>query len=218
MNKREFLKSTAATVVTGLSVNEAFARQFIFDPSLNFRGDGRGSQNNFQTIEQQQEYKQILPQANQVDFWDKPRRIFIQRQQTGERAELFYWANGGINYDHFRLASYLLRDVRQQRMINIDIELLDLMAAVQAWLTYFGYRSPMLVTSGFRTSRTNSSLEGAAKNSMHLHGRAVDFTVPGLNVRDVARIASHFQAGGVGIHPSRNFIHLDTGRVRTWVR
>jgi uncharacterized protein YcbK (DUF882 family) len=53
---------------------------------------------------------------------------------------------------------------------------------------------------------------------MHLYGRAMDFSVPGLSPVILAKIAAQFKAGGIGIYPSRNFIHLDTGGVRMWVK
>lgn len=211
MEKRDFLKYSATSFLLGaLGIEEVFARQFIYDPSLNFKGVSQIQHNNPNT--------QILPQNNPNDFWSRPRRLYLKRQQTGEKAEIFYFVNGRINYEHYWIASYLMRDVRAQKMIYMDIRLLDLLAAIQAWLTFFGHRGPIVITSGYRTEKTNSSLEGAAKNSMHLRGKAVDFTIPGLNVRDVAKIAAHFRAGGVGIYPSRNFIHLDTGGIRTWTR
>jgi len=211
MDRRDFLKYSATSVaLTGLGLNEVMARNLVYDPSLNYKGQSNHSNQNSNN--------QLLPQNNQRDFWSQPRRIYVQRQQTGEKAQLFYWANGMINQEHYWLASYLMRDVRQQKMIYMDVRLLDLLTVIQAWLTYFGHKNPIVITSGYRTAKTNSSLEGAAKNSMHLQGKAIDFTIPGLSVRDVGKIASHFQAGGVGIYPSRNFIHLDTGRVRTWTR
>lgn len=161
----------------------------------------------------------ILPFENkkQVDFWSKPRRIFLKRNDTGEQSEILYYKNGQIDQKQYWLASYLLRDVRQQKMVYMDPKLLDLICAVQAWLVYFGYSQPLVVTSGFRTVTTNSSLEGAARNSMHLYGKALDFRVPGLNVNSIAQIADQFNAGGIGLYPSSNFLHLDTGGVRKWV-
>src|SRR5690606_26549574 len=104
----------------------------------------------------------------------------------------------------------LLRDLRQNEVINMDLRLLDLVAAVQAWLVYFGYTEPLRVTSGYRSRKSNSRLENAAKNSMHLYGKAIDFKVPGLKSAQIANIAKQFKAGGIGIYPNQNFVHLDT--------
>lgn len=162
---------------------------------------------------------EILPnqKTSNSDFWDRPRMIRLLRTQTGENANIVYFENGQINEQGYQLACYLLRDVRQNETINMDLRLLDLICAVQAWLVYFGYTGPLRVTSGYRSKKTNSSLENAAKNSMHLYGKAIDFKVPGLTSAQIANIAKQFQAGGIGIYPNQNFIHLDTGGVRLWV-
>lgn len=118
----------------------------------------------------------------------------------------------------YKTACYLLRDVQQNKLASIDLRLLDLICAVQAWLKHYGYNSPIMVNSGFRTVKTNLSLEGAAKNSMHLYGRAIDFSIPNLPPFELAKIAAQFRAGGIGIYPNQNFIHLDTGGVRVWIK
>jgi uncharacterized protein YcbK (DUF882 family) len=160
----------------------------------------------------------ILPYQNQQSFWNLPRTIHLHRTVTGENAKIVYFNDGRINQQGYRLACYLLRDVQQNAVTNMDLRLLDLICAVQAWLTYYGINKPLMVNSGFRTARTNGSLEGAAKKSMHLSGRAIDFSVPGMSVAAVAKLAAHFRGGGIGIYPSQNFIHLDTGGVRVWVK
>ena len=39
---------------------------------------------------------------------------------------------------------------------------------------------------------------------------------PGHATRHVGRAALSLKAGGVGIYPASDFVHIDTGRVRTW--
>lgn len=160
----------------------------------------------------------ILPQNSNLGFWDMPRQVYLHRRQSNENARIVYFDQGKINEQGYRLACYLLRDVIASQVIAMDLRLLDLVCAVQAWLKYYGFNGPVLVNSGYRTARTNGSLEGAAKNSMHLYGRAIDFTVPGLTPAALAQIAAQFRAGGIGIYPNQNFIHLDTGGVRVWVK
>ena len=160
----------------------------------------------------------ILPfdKKEKNDFWSKPRRLFLKREYTNEQSEIFYYHNGKIDQQQYWLASYFLRDLRAKKMVYVDPKLLDLICAVQAWMTYYGNNNPISVLSGFRTLKTNSGLEGAAKNSMHLYGKAIDFRVNGLKIKELASIAGQFGAGGVGLYPSSNFLHLDTGNVRTW--
>jgi uncharacterized protein YcbK (DUF882 family) len=60
--------------------------------------------------------------------------------------------------------------------------------------------------------------EGAAMNSMHLYGRASDIWLPGVPVKDVGDLARHLQQGGVGYYEHKNFVHVDTGKIRVWGR
>jgi uncharacterized protein YcbK (DUF882 family) len=50
---------------------------------------------------------------------------------------------------------------------------------------------PIIITSGWRCPNRNASTEGAAKNSLHMEGKAVDFTAKSFNqlVRYAKRIA-----------------------------
>lgn len=213
MNRRDFIK-------TGLILSSASLANTTFAaPQSSSKYDYRPIDYSGKVNEDYRITNDILPMNSkqQVDFWAKPRRIFLKRSDTGETSEIYYYNNGSINQKQYWLASYMLRDGRQQKMVYMDPELLDLICAVQGWLTYFNYKDPLLVLSGFRTYATNSSLEGAARNSMHLYGQAIDFRVPGLSINAIAEIADYFKAGGIGLYPGSNFIHLDTGGVRKWV-
>lgn len=220
MERRNFLKNVAVT--TGLILTKsAFAEDYSVN---NNEYQPHYSYNPFQSqmaeLSKNQNYviqNDILPEQT-MDFWSMPRRINLKRSETGESAELIYHANGQLNEKEYHYACYLLRDVRQNKAVLMDPKLLDLICATQAWLKYYGYNGPIHVNSGYRTIQTNSRLEGAAKNSMHLYGKALDFRVPGLTPMQIAKIAAKFQAGGIGIYPTSNFIHLDTGGVRVWVR
>lgn len=220
MERRNFLRTAAIIAADSLISNNAFAEDYrkanngLYQPQYTYNPfAGEQSQKNIIKND-------ILPvqQNQQKDFWNLPRKLYIKRTSTNEQSHIVYFADGKVNEEGYKVAAYLLRDVKQNQMIGMDIKLLDLMCAVQAWLNYYGINSPLLINSGYRTSKTNGSLEGAAKNSMHLYGRAVDFTIPNVNPMVVAKIAAQFKAGGIGIYPSRNFIHLDTGGVRTWVK
>lgn len=220
MNRRGFLGfaasgATCAMFPTIAMANEGsqkdydlYRKQYVYQPV-----DYSKELNENYRIE-----NEILPfnSKGQEDFWNKPRRIFIKRERTGEQSEIVYYKNGQLDQKQYWLASYLLRDVNQKKMVYMDPKLLDLICAVQAWLVYYGHNSPLNVVSGFRTLKTNGGLEGAAKNSMHLYGKALDFRVTGLKIKDLASIADQFNAGGIGLYNNSNFLHLDTGGVRKW--
>lgn len=159
----------------------------------------------------------LLPaQQASVDFWSRPRVVHLKRRQNNEVLHIAYYKDGKIDVAAYRQVCWMMRDLKMDKMAAIDPRLLDLICAMQAWVGYYGFRKPFFVTSGYRTPEYNSTLEGAARNSMHLYGKAADLIFPDLPVSYVGKLAQHYVAGGVGFYPSSGFVHVDTGRVRTW--
>jgi uncharacterized protein YcbK (DUF882 family) len=100
----------------------------------------------------------------------------------------------------------------------MDTTLLNVLAGLYAYYRAYGRSGPVFVTSGYRTQGSNQLLsnEGAARNSMHLYGRAADITIPGVPLEHLARVKRYLHAGGLGFYPTRHFIHIDTGSTRSW--
>ena len=99
---------------------------------------------------------------------------------------------------------------------QIDPRLLDSLYIMQQWLMAYERPHEIQVLSGYRTPEHNANLEGAAKNSMHLQGRAVDVHIPGMKTDVLSNMAKMIGVGGVGLYQDRGFIHVDTGPVRSW--
>jgi uncharacterized protein YcbK (DUF882 family) len=114
----------------------------------------------------------------------------------------------------------MMRDVHEDKAVTIDVRLLNLLRGMTAWLeTVYGVRAPYQINSGYRTLTTNAMTEGAARNSFHTKGMAVDGVVPGFPVDYIGQLAAAFRTGGVGFYLNRqHFIHADVGEVRFWVR
>ena len=79
-----------------------------------------------------------------------------------------------------------------------------------------GYRSP--ATNEMLRSRSRST--GVAKTSLHMQGKAIDFSIPSADVAAVRAAALRIQGGGVGYYPTSGipFVHMDVGNVRHWPR
>lgn len=149
-------------------------------------------------------------------FWEQPRKLSMYRQETGERIkDVVYWKNGKVNPVGYAQVCRILRDVKANQTVQMSPRLLDLLCAIQAWVAQYGY-TDMQINSGFRSAKTNASLENAARNSMHMYSCAADIVLPGLSTAYVGKLAQRYAGGGVGFYPDRGFIHVDTGRVRTW--
>lgn len=82
------------------------------------------------------------------------------------------------------------------------------------------HNAEILVLSGYRSAQTNARLRrrsrGVASHSYHILGQAVDFQVSGVPLYKVKQAAESLNNGGVGYYPRSNFVHVDTGPVRTW--
>ncbi|WP_193227627.1 YcbK family protein [Aureimonas psammosilenae] len=90
----------------------------------------------------------------------------------------------------------------------------DLVSIIKAVETRF--KSKVVVTSGYRSPRHNTRVNGA-KRSMHLQCKAADFIVPGADKFQVANfVRSLPNRGGVGTYCNTSAIHVDTGKQRDW--
>lgn len=123
---------------------------------------------------------------------------------------------------HFSTFRYITRDVKAGKIGYPDPELGGLLSWIQSVIAVrTGKFTPLYITSGMRTQETNSKIEGAARNSMHLPDsqglfRAIDLHSKDVSPRQIASLAKMAQEGGVGLYSDRGFLHIDTGRVRTW--
>lgn len=115
--------------------------------------------------------------------------------------------------------NYFLRDWRNDAQIKMDPRLFDVIWEARRSV---GSNQPVLVLSSYRSPNTNAMLRRrsrqVANNSQHMHGRAMDFRFPGVNMHRVREIAIKMQRGGVGWYNGSNFVHLDVGSVRAWPR
>lgn len=141
--------------------------------------------------------------------------LALSNAHTGERLTLRYFTGGA--YDQVALArlNWLMRDWRAREVAQIDVRLFWALSAIAQAAMQEGHSGLIALTSGYRTARTNRALEGAVPNSMHLKARAVDFMLAGLPTTALFHYARWLGLGGVGHYPGR-FVHVDTGRVRSW--
>jgi uncharacterized protein YcbK (DUF882 family) len=146
------------------------------------------------------------------------RGLSFYNTHTGESAAVDYCRSGALVPESLRKINHILRDTRTGEVKDIDIGLLDLLNVLARTIAA---PEPFHVISGFRSFDTNEFLRthgggGVAANSLHLLGKAIDIRLPGVGLRDLYRAAVGLRAGGVGLYPGSDFVHVDVGRVRTW--
>jgi uncharacterized protein YcbK (DUF882 family) len=156
--------------------------------------------------------------AQDVDFWLRPRELWLYHIARKEQIRVTYFEEGQINPDGYSRLCWFMRDTHVNQMVAMDTVLLDVLRGIQGFYSTNGWNYPIVLNSGFRSKETNDKLlgEGAKKNSMHLYGKAADIYMPGAPIQDVARLGLHFRQGGVGFYETKKFVHIDTGRVRVW--
>lgn len=150
------------------------------------------------------------------DFWSLPRTLHLYRRETGETVKATYFADGQVIAKEYEKLCILLRDTQAEQAVQMSLVLLDILTGMQGWLRASGIESPLHTNEGYRTPRTNRRTEGAAKDSKHMYGMAWDGRVPQVSTESLARIAIHLRGGGVGFYQNKNFLHVDSGSLRTW--
>ena len=140
---------------------------------------------------------------------------------TGEKAEITFKRNGRYDQAGLKKLNQFLRDWRRNEPTKMDPRLFDLV-----WEAYraTGASGYIHVVSAYRSPATNSMLrsrsKGVAEKSQHMLGKAMDFYIPGVNLKKLRDAGLKAQAGGVGYYPRSGspFVHLDVGSVRHWPR
>lgn len=148
----------------------------------------------------------------------RERDLSFYNLHTGESLRTVYWAPGeGYIHESLQEISWVLRDRRNDMVKLMDPELMDLLYGLRLKL---GIKKPLHIISGYRSPHTNALLrqqgKGVAKNSFHIQGKAVDIRVPDHDLGQLHRAAVSLKAGGVGYYPRSEFLHVDTGPVRSW--
>ncbi|MGE0311690.1 MAG: YcbK family protein [Lautropia sp.] len=146
------------------------------------------------------------------------RRLSLVHTHTRERIDLVYAIGQRRLPDAIAALNRFLRDHYTGEVGAIDPAVLDLLAALGHG---FATRRPFEIVSAYRTAATNERLRrvgsgGVARRSLHMQGRAVDVRLPGIALTDLRDAARALKRGGVGFYPGSGFVHVDTGRVRTW--
>jgi len=146
------------------------------------------------------------------------RSLALVHTHTGEQIDVVYAVDERYVPAAMAALNRLLRDHYTGEVGTIDPKVFDQLHRVQQLL---GGAKAFEVISGYRCPATNARLRatrggGVAKNSLHLEGRAIDVRLPGMPLTELRDAARSMQAGGVGFYPREQFVHLDTGRLRTW--
>jgi uncharacterized protein YcbK (DUF882 family) len=145
------------------------------------------------------------------------KRIALFNLHTSERLEVEFFRDGAYLPKALSAIEHILRDFRTGERHAVDPGLLDYLTEVAHTL---GVDPSFSVISGYRSAQTNARLRergaGVAKHSLHMEGRAIDVRIAGVDCAALSAHALELKRGGVGYYRASDFVHLDTGRVRSW--
>lgn len=147
------------------------------------------------------------------------RRLSFRNAHTGESFSGVYRVGNKYLPDAFKQINMVMRDFRTNQVYPMDPRVIDIVYTVHRMT---GKRAPLEILSGYRSPKTNamlrgkSSASGVAKKSLHMQGQAVDLRMEGFSTARLSDIAASLRAGGVGYYAKSNFVHMDSGDVRTW--
>lgn len=145
-------------------------------------------------------------------------RLALYNTHTRETLDVTYRRERGTyDPDGLQALNRVLRCHFTGEVASIDPRVIEFIDLVDAAL---GVGHEIHIVSGYRSPEYNDWLRrrghGVAKASLHLKGRAIDIRIPAVDVAKVRDAALALARGGVGYYPASDFVHLDSGRVRSW--
>jgi uncharacterized protein YcbK (DUF882 family) len=145
------------------------------------------------------------------------RALELYNTHTSETVSVVFQRGTGLVASAVASLRHLLRDHRSGESHDIDVALYEQLHA----LARAAGREPRFeIISGYRSPASNAKMaaagNGVARKSLHMSGRAIDVRLKNYSCAELRDLALAAQRGGVGYYRRSDFVHLDTGRFRTW--
>lgn len=160
-----------------------------------------------------------LTTVSQGSLVSDERELSFYHTHTGKRLDVVYSRDGAYVASALEEINHFLFDFRTGDAAEMDPELLDLIYDVREAL---GSDGTYQIISAYRSPKTNEILRGqsqnsgVAKKSQHLLGKAIDVRLEGIKTATLRDQALAMKRGGVGYYEASDFVHMDTGRPRSW--
>jgi uncharacterized protein YcbK (DUF882 family) len=142
----------------------------------------------------------------------------LYHTHTGERIDIVYRRGDQYLPEAEAQLDHFLRDHRTGDVKHYDPHVFDILSDLAAAVGH--PNAEIDIICGYRTPWSNEFLRarsaGVAKNSQHMQAHAIDIRIPGVDTLTLRNAALALGRGGVGYYPRSEFVHVDTGRARTW--
>jgi uncharacterized protein YcbK (DUF882 family) len=183
------------------------------------------SRNNFNGLALHNDPEPELDNFNQLKSNDFS-RIVVEKKfnlnlinaNTKDEVTFHFGKNHRLRSQEVFKLNHFLKDWRTNEIKNFDAIVLNDFLKICSLCSGRSGALKVSVHSGFRSKETNEYLRRkshkVARNSMHILGKAIDFSVPGMSAQHLTKIVKANTKGGVGSYPT--FVHLDSGPQRSW--
>ena len=142
----------------------------------------------------------------------------LYHTHTGEHIDIVFKHGDTFLPEAEAQLDHFLRDHRTGEVKHYDPRLFDILSELTAAVGHPG--AEIEIICGYRSSWSNEFLRsrssGVARNSLHMQAHAIDIRIPGVSTEALRDAALALHQGGVGYYPRSQFVHVDTGRVRSW--
>ena len=149
---------------------------------------------------------------------ERPRVLSFRHLHTDDLIDVTYRIGDAYQRPAMQRLNHFFRDFRTGDVTTMDPQLFDILYDLKLRLGDPDARFDVI--SAYRSPATNARLRktssGVARNSLHLRGQAIDVRFPDLSTRRLRDAAVALGRGGVGYYRRSDFVHLDTGAVRSW--
>jgi uncharacterized protein YcbK (DUF882 family) len=146
------------------------------------------------------------------------RHLRLYHTHTDERIDIVYRHGEQFVPEAEGQLDHFLRDHRTGEVKHYDPRLFDILSRLTSAVGHPD--AEIEIICGYRSSWSNEFLRerssGVARNSLHMQAQAIDIRIPGVSTLALRNAARALGQGGVGYYPRSGFVHVDSGRVRTW--
>ena len=183
------------------------------------------SRNNFNGLALHNDPEPELDNFNQLKSNDFS-RIVVEKKfnlklinaNTKDEVTFQFGKNHRLRSQEVFQLNHFLKDWRTNEIKKFDAIVLNDFLKICSLCSGTSDALKVSVHSGFRSKETNEYLRRkshkVARNSMHILGKAIDFSIPGMSAQHLTKIVKANTKGGVGSYPT--FVHLDSGPQRSW--
>jgi uncharacterized protein YcbK (DUF882 family) len=146
------------------------------------------------------------------------RHLELHNTHTDETVSVMYRQDEQYQENAIAALRHVMRDHRNDAVHEIDPALYDQLYD----LALAARCAPRFeIISGYRSPESNARMaarpgSGVAKHSLHMEGRAIDVRLHQCSCAHLRDLALAAARGGVGYYRRSDFVHIDTGRFRTW--